>query len=141
MTHSPASPAKADSLLRSLACASLSALVLAPLSVCAETKLLRPTHESQSLIIENNNLSALDFYALYTSKQANERRLAELYLLGVVDATEGKDWCGYKTIQTITVDEAIYTGFKKLDKSELAKRASTVIRQILSSKFPCGARP
>lgn len=113
--------------------------LLASLPACAETRLLRPLHESQSLIIENKDLSALDFWTVYRSKNAGERRFAEMYLLGVIDATEGRDWCGYKTIKTITIDEAVYMGFKKLERGQLEKRASTVIRQILAGKFPCGA--
>lgn len=103
----------------------------------AQSKLLKPIPESQSLIIENNNMSAADFYAAYSGKDVVARRHAEMYLLGVLDATEGLDWCDYRTIQTITVDEAIFTGFKKLDGSKMKLRASAVIRQVLASKFKC----
>lgn len=139
MTRMPTSRIRTNIWLRSCLHVCLSGVLLAPLSACAETKLLKPIHESQSLIIENNDLSGLDFFATYSSKNVNERRLAEMYLLGVMDATEGKGWCSYKAFKTITIDEAIYTGFKKLDKSQLEVRASTIINQILSSKFRCGA--
>jgi len=31
------------------------------------------------------------------SKDADERKNAELYLLGVMDVTEGRSWCDYLT--------------------------------------------
>lgn len=106
----------------------------------AKTRLFEPIHDSQSLIIENNNLTAADFYAAYLSKQVQQRRYAEMYLLGVMDASEGIDWCSYRTVKTITVDEAIFTGLKRLDPGKMKLRAATVIREILADKFGCGVR-
>lgn len=108
-----------------------------PVVARAEAKFLMPIHESQSLIIENNNLSAADFYSAYISKNTAERRYAEMYLLGVIDSSEGVDWCDYKSVKTITIDEAIFTGFKKLDTDATKTRASTIIKKILSIKFRC----
>jgi hypothetical protein len=114
--------------------------LLSPGSSRADTRLLAPIHESQSLIIENNNLSAADFRAAYLSKNIAERRYAEMYLLGVIDSSEGIEWCSYRSIQTITVDEAVFTGFKRLDTGKLKMRVSSVIKEILSNSFPCKGR-
>jgi hypothetical protein len=118
-----------------LACASLSSNLAQ-----AETRLFAPIHESQSLIIENNNLSAADFHSAYLSKNLAERRYAEMYLLGVLDSSEGVDWCSYRSIKTITIDEVVFTGFKRLDASKMELRASAVIKEILSNSFPCKGR-
>jgi Rap1a immunity proteins len=102
-----------------------------------DAELVKSIAESQSLIIENNNLSAAAFHSAYLSKNITERRYAEMYLLGVLDATEGKDWCDYKGVKTITLDEAVFVGFKKLDREKLKARASTVIKEMLSRNFTC----
>lgn len=118
----------------------LFAIAILPCDGHARTRLLAPIHDSQSLIIENNNLTAADFYAAYLSKQVQQRRYAEMYLLGVMDASEGVAWCSYRTVKTTTIDEAIFTGFKRLDPGKMKLRAATVIREILSGNFGCGAR-
>ena len=71
---------------------------------------------------------------------ANERKNAELYLLGVLDTTEGKDWCDYRTFKTITLREWMFEEFKKLDNSQLNERASSVIKRILSRRYLCGRK-
>jgi hypothetical protein len=57
------------------------------------------------------------FMLIRSSNLPEERRYADLYLLGVVDATEGKVWCGYRKRLTISILEWIDTGLKKLDES------------------------
>lgn len=77
------------------------------------------------------NLTAKQFLKSYTSDHADERRSAELYLLGVLDATEGKSWCDYKTFKPGTLRGRIFEGFKKLESRRLNERASKVIEDIL----------
>jgi len=60
-----------------------------------------------------------------------------LYLLGVMDTTEGKSWCDYRTFKTITLRERIFEELKKPDDSRLDVRASSVIENILNQRFPC----
>lgn len=108
-----------------------------PIHAHAETKLLRPLPDSQSLIIENNNLTAGEFFAAYMSKNMVERRYAEMYLLGVLDATEGIAWCDYYHIKTISLNEAVYEGLRKADSTRLRKRAALVITDILKKDLSC----
>jgi hypothetical protein len=103
----------------------------------AETKLARKIPDSQSLVIENNNLSAEDFFSAFTSKNTEEKRYAQMYLLGVLDATEGISWCDYRLVKTISLEERVYEGLKKLDSNQLKKRASIVIASILKNRIPC----
>ncbi|MEW5757569.1 MAG: Rap1a/Tai family immunity protein [Pseudomonadota bacterium] len=86
------------------------------------------------------NLSARQFFQSYMSTDANERKSAELYLLGVMDTTEGKVWCDYRTFKTITLRERIFEEFKKLNSSHLDERASSVIERILTRRYPCGRK-
>jgi Rap1a immunity proteins len=87
--------------------------------------------------IDSVNLSAESFFAAYTSKDESERQRAHLYLLGVQDATEGKLWCDYKTLKTVTLREFVFEYFKKQPEARMKERASRVIEDALRSSFPC----
>lgn len=91
----------------------------------------------QKLTVNSVNLTAKDFFAAYISESADDRKNAELYLLGVMDATEGKSWCDYKTYKTITLRERIFISFKNLESNQLSERAAKVIENILSQRYPC----
>ena len=107
-------------------------LVLSSPAVCAAA-----SAQTAQLTVDSVNLSAEHFFQSYMSNDANERRHAELYLLGVMDATEGKSWCDYRTFKTATLRERIFEEFKKLDDGLLNRRASNVIEDILSRRYPC----
>jgi hypothetical protein len=128
-------------MFKSTCCLLLSLCLAIPIHAHAETKLLRPLPDSQSLIIENNNLTAGEFFAAFMSKNMVERRYAEMYLLGVLDATEGIAWCDYYHIKTISLNEAVYEGLKKADSSMLRKRAALVITNILKEDLSCKNKP
>ena len=98
----------------------------------------KPLPPNQSIMFENTNLKASDYFNALMSSSIEERRYAELYFLGVLDATEGSVWCDYKTYKTITIDERVFVNLKKLSKQEFEGRAATVIKNILSREFPCG---
>ena len=87
--------------------------------------------------IDNLDLSAKEFWRSYMSKDVQERRLAEMYLSGAVDSTEGSIWCDYSLALPGSILEQIYIGFKKASEPELKMRASTLIALILSKKLPC----
>jgi hypothetical protein len=113
--------------------------ILAQASIFADTKLALPIPDSQNIFLNNSNLSAKVFFAAYNSQNVVERHYAEMYLLGVVDAIEGVSFCGYKVLKTLSIDEVVYMGFKRLQPEQLSKRASTVIREILSENNNCKA--
>lgn len=95
------------------------------------------------ITINSINLTATQFFKSYMSNHADERRSAELYLLGVMDATEGKSWCDYKTFKPDTLRGRIFEGFKKLESRRLNERASKVIEDILgqlNQYQPCGGK-
>lgn len=96
--------------------------------------------QMDKITVDSVNLSARQFFKSYMSTDASERRNAELYLLGVMDATEGKSWCDFRTFKTITLRERIFEELKKLDNSRLDERASAIIESILSRRYPCGSK-
>ena len=106
-------------------------------STCFAGDLLK-IPDNKSGITENSvDLKASDFFSSYTSSSVSERRFAELYLLGVMDSTEGTKWCGYKKFKTITLRERIYVELKKLNSAQLNQRASELITTVLSQRYPC----
>lgn len=110
---------------------------LSPGLPAAGPRFTSPAPPTQRLFIDHVNLTAEDFFAAYMSQTVEERRYAELYLLGVLDATEGIGWCDYRTFKTTTLGEEIFSGFKALDPARLKARASRVIADILARRFPC----
>lgn len=94
-------------------------------------------HTEQRLIIDNLNMPGSIFWALYMSTDKHQRQAAEMYLAGVLDSSEGKQWCGYPVALPGSIQELIYMGFQKLPQNHLEQRASTLIINILSSKLPC----
>lgn len=91
----------------------------------------------QSLMIENTNLSAKKYFDALMSNSIEDKRYSEMYLLGVLNSTEGVVWCDYGEFKTITIDEILFVEFKKLSDNFLKERASNVIKDILGKKFPC----
>lgn len=106
---------------------------LPPATVSAQQQV-----EVDKITVDSVNLTAQHFFKSYVSNDASERENAELYLLGVMDTTEGKSWCDYRTFKTITLRERIFEEFKKLDRSRFNERASTVIEDILRQRYSCG---
>lgn len=91
----------------------------------------------QHLTPDDVNLSGADFFNLYRGTDRQEKEKAQLYLLGVLDATEGKSWCQYSQLQTITLQEFVFEYFKKLPQEQLTRRASQLIEAAMVKNFPC----
>ncbi len=86
---------------------------------------------------DNINLSAKVFLKEFVSQNDENRKAARLYLLGVMDATEGKDWCDYKQFSTATLNEFVFEYFKARSQAELEQRAAKIIEDALRLSFPC----
>lgn len=83
------------------------------------------------------NLSAADFLSEFISKSAERSAAARLYLLGVLDSTEGKSWCSYNQIKTVTINEFVFEYLQKQSTEKLKVRASVLIEEALNHHFPC----
>jgi hypothetical protein len=55
-----------------------------------------PTDEKKRAFTVNLNTKSQDLYDAYMSADVKRRRLAEIYVTGVLDSTEGIFWCDYK---------------------------------------------
>ena len=93
--------------------------------------------KSELISIDSNNLSAETFWQAYTSKLPADKYAARHYLLGVMDATEGKTWCSYQQFKTLSLRDYLNGYFNKLTESQLQQRASSVIEAALIELSAC----
>jgi hypothetical protein len=91
--------------------------------------------------VDSVGLTADAFRRALTSPDEAVRERAMLYLLGVQDASEGRSWCDYKTLKTITLREFVHEYLKKLPAERARERASAVIEEALNKSFSCKKRP
>ncbi len=76
------------------------------------------------------------FFNAWTSRTNERERIkADLYLLGVLDTTEGKVWCGYNRLKTISIHEVVYSYFTAQPVARLQQeRATTLILEAMTPK-------
>lgn len=94
---------------------------------------------SDSVTPDSVDLSAQKFLTEFAHSDPQRRASARLYMLGVLDATEGKSWCSYKQLSTAALNEFVFEYFKKQQTAQLKRRASVVIEEALRNTFPCKA--
>ncbi|MEK0166606.1 Rap1a/Tai family immunity protein [Pseudescherichia vulneris] len=100
------------------------------------SNLLRDT----ALLSRNDvNLSGERFLNAWLSKTDERERIkANMYLLGVMDATEGKAWCSYKLALPGSLREGLFDYMNKLSSERKKERASVLITEALAKDLPCG---
>jgi len=76
------------------------------------------------------------FLIPYKNIGSEEQSTAYAFLLGVVDAIEGKTWCSYYRFKPITVREVVYSGLGNIDPSRYDERAAYVISRIIENGLP-----
>lgn len=118
----------------------ISFLTLFLLSSCAVANnqaIHIPTDDSQRLISQNLSMTTKDFMSLYMSDNVNHRRLAEMYLVGVIDSSEGNSWCSFDIASPNAIQEQAYLGLKETLKNMPSTRASKSITSKLNKLLPC----
>ena len=112
-------------------------LLSTALVACGSTHAAPRVGHSTTLTEDAAALTARAFFADFGSMDAPRRRAAQLYLLGVLDATEGHAWCSYSQLKTVSLREHLYEHFRKLPPQRLDERAADVITEALTRSFPC----
>jgi hypothetical protein len=98
---------------------------------------LADPNQTAAITEDRVNLSAAEFLPEFISKSPERRTAARLYLLGVLDSTEGKAWCSYNQLKTVTINEFVFEYLKKQPAEKLKLRASVLIEEALQHSFPC----
>ncbi|AIQ99425.1 hypothetical protein LG71_05670 [Pluralibacter gergoviae] len=83
-------------------------------------------------------MSGEKFLHAWLSKDNEQARLkANMYLMGVMDATEGSTWCSYRRAKPGSLREAVYAFFEKLPQQRRAEPAAALIKEALTQELPC----
>ena len=101
--------------------------------------------EGSNLLRDPNSLSRNDiqisgekFLHAWLSKDNEQARLkANMYLMGVMEATEGREWCSYRRAKPGSLREAVYTFFEKLPQQRRGEPAAALIKEALMQELPC----
>lgn len=64
-------------------------------------------------------------------------RLADGYISGVADLTEGVDWCDKGQVKTIEINAMVVADLRKMNANELSQPASRLVAKSLSKSSPC----
>lgn len=66
-----------------------------------------------------------------------QRQLAEMYVVGVLDASEGDEWCDYTISSPGGMQEQVLVALRKAQAATPHQRVSVVIKARLKEFFPC----
>ena len=80
------------------------------------------------------NLTSAALVKGLSSKDRAEQERARMYLLGVLDTTEGRVWCGYNVAKTDSLQELV---FEALKRSPPDSRAAVEVESALAKTLPC----
>ncbi|EOV8480598.1 Rap1a/Tai family immunity protein [Klebsiella aerogenes] len=109
--------------------------VLTPFTV------VQAADDSANLLRDPNQLSRNDvrlsgekFLQAWLAQDNTQQQLkANMYLLGVMDATEGKAWQALPG----SLRESVYGYFKKLPDERIKQPAAMLITEALAKELPC----
>lgn len=60
-----------------------------------------------------------------------------MYVLGVIDSSEGEYWCGFETASPDAIQEQVYIGLKRIAAESPNERAAAAIKSHLKTILPC----
>ncbi|ELY4855800.1 hypothetical protein SM113_003820 [Cronobacter turicensis] len=87
---------------------------------------------------DRGNVTGEQLLSAWNDRVDKEASLqAQIYLLGLFDATEGMGWCKSKTTMPSTLREWTYGYFEKLPPERLKEKASVLMLEALKYYFPC----
>jgi hypothetical protein len=113
------------------------ALALAFISPAAANPIIIPGDRNQRLIANNLYLTTDSLFAAYMSENLEQRRLAEMYVIGVIASSEGESWCGFKIASPDAVQEQVYIGLKSASEKLPKSRPAAAIQSRLKEILPC----
>ncbi len=115
----------------------LSIYLLSSCSIAGDKRIVSPDNEKQRMSSQSLSLTTESFFKAYMSKDIEQRRLAEMYVIGVIDSSEGVSWCGFSVASPNAIQEQVYIGLKNALKKTPNDRPSTAIKSKLEELLPC----
>lgn len=102
-----------------------------------EGKLDVPFSDTQRLITVNRDISTENLFSVYMGSDVAQRRLAEMYVVGVLDTSEGTIWCGYEKVSPDGIQEQVLQALKSGLETMPKARASDAIKARFTDLFSC----
>lgn len=98
--------------------------------------------DPQLLTGHDVNLTAERFFTAWNNKENERERIkADMYFVGVLDATEGKEWCGYKKFLPGSAQEVVYARLLRMQPEQREKlSAADYIVKSMAEIHPCQKR-
>ena len=101
--------------------------------------LMRTRPASQNWLSGNQAVSVREFMAAYSSGVPQEKYLASVYLLGVLDSTEGVVWCDYKKVSPEVIVGEIDRALQNWSRADPDVRLSSAVAKLLAARHPCSS--
>jgi len=106
-------------------------------SMASDNSIFIAENDSQRSIAQNLSMTTESLLKAYMSKDIEQRRLAEMYVVGVIDSSEGESWCGFKIASPDALQEQVYVALKRTAEKSPKERPSRVIKSHLKELLPC----
>jgi hypothetical protein len=106
-------------------------------SFACDDSICLPGNEKQRLNALNYSLITGRIFNAYMSSDVNQRRLAEMYVVGVIDSSEGVSWCGFDIASPDAINEQVFESLKDSMKTNPQGRAANAIKSRLEELLPC----
>ena len=113
------------------------AFILSSCSSIEVNAIQLPEDDKQRAFTTSLAIKSKALYDAYMSSDVKQRRLAEMYVAGVLDSTEGIFWCSYKVASPSAIQEQVFAALKSSVKVSPDLRASSAIINKLSNLLPC----
>jgi hypothetical protein len=123
--------------------AAIFGLALAASTAAAQPVSVAPWMTGQRLLELYARPAGAASEADLTVRQYVDLRSAQLYLHGVHDATEGREWCydrKYRPKPDV-IEDAALAALRALTSEQLKRPAAELIVAAWRSKWPCGGKP
>ena len=111
---------------------------LSSLSMACNDSICLPENDKQRLNALNYSLTTERLFKAYMSSDITQRRLAEMYVVGVIDSSEGISWCGFDVASPDAIKEQVFEGLKNSMGTTPQGRAANAIKSNLENLLPCG---
>lgn len=105
-------------------------------SAASEPVIVVP-NDNQRMLSSNRSITSAVLFSAYMSDDLAYRRLAEMYVAGAIDSTEGNLWCDYRTASPDAVQEQIFLSLKKAAHETPEMLASHAVLANLKELLPC----
>lgn len=105
-------------------------------NVCIADQIAAPRFTVRMLIAHYSGQIGTPFHE-QSADAIMKTQLADGYLAGVSDSTQGKTWCDKGKVKAGEINSMVVAELRKLPARDQDKSAAQATAKILEAKFPC----